>query len=268
MSVKAGLFTTLKAASSGADSIADAGLAAGATNRGVWVSKAVLGDMIRLASGQADFGIANNHMCRDQMLANEACKPRRPTPAATPGNGTGPRRSIIKSSPQDSAFRPPGALPVPNRRLRPFMFILQNCDHDHGGRSRAGRSFVSNGPLLRCRANGKLPGTVFTARKGKEINLEISAALATRDPISTIEIIKNGRIERAVPYEEWKRTGKLGRLKFNESGWFLVRTIADNPKTFRFASTAPFYVEIGEAKRRVNRTSAQFFLDWVRERKR
>jgi hypothetical protein len=27
---------------------------------------------------------------------------------------------------------------------------------------RAGRSFVSNGPLLRCRANGKLPGEVFT----------------------------------------------------------------------------------------------------------
>jgi len=34
-------------------------------------------------------------------------------------------------------------------------------------------------------------------------------------------------------------------VKFNESGWFLVRVITDNPKTFRFASTAPYYVEIG-----------------------
>ena len=36
--------------------------------------------------------------------------------------------------------------------------------------------------------------------------------------------------------------------------------------TFRFASTAPYYVEIGPAKRRISRRSAQFFLDWVDER--
>ena len=34
----------------------------------------------------------------------------------------------------------------------------------------------------------------------------------------------------------------------------------------RFASTAPYYVEIGDKKHRVSRSSAQFFLDWVRER--
>ena len=45
-----------------------------------------------------------------------------------------------------------------------------------------------------------------------------------------------------------------------------MRTIADNPKTFRFASTAPFYVEIGENKRRISKSSAQFFLGWVGER--
>lgn len=98
------------------------------------------------------------------------------------------------------------------------------------------------------------------------LEVEIEAALTTRDPIPTIEIIKNGRVERAVPFEEWKRTGKLDRVKFTDSGWFLVRAVADNSKTFRFASTAPFYVEIGERPRRISRESARFFLDWVRER--
>ena len=46
----------------------------------------------------------------------------------------------------------------------------------------------------------------------------------------------------------------------------LIRTIADNPKTFRFASTAPYYVEVGAAKQRISRSSARFFLQWVRER--
>ena len=45
-----------------------------------------------------------------------------------------------------------------------------------------------------------------------------------------------------------------------------MRAITDNPKTFRFASTAPFYVEIGDRQRLISRESAQFFLDWVHER--
>jgi hypothetical protein len=45
-----------------------------------------------------------------------------------------------------------------------------------------------------------------------------------------------------------------------------LRTIGDQPHTFRFASTAPFYVEIGPDKRRGSKASARFFLDWVRER--
>ena len=45
----------------------------------------------------------------------------------------------------------------------------------------------------------------------------------------------------------------------------LVRVITTNPKTFRFASTGPYYVEIGD-QRRISKASAQFFLDWVDER--
>ena len=55
-------------------------------------------------------------------------------------------------------------------------------------------------------------------------------------------------------------------MNFQESGWFLVRVITGNPKTFRFASTAPFYVEISAGRRRISKASAQFFLDWARER--
>ena len=39
------------------------------------------------------------------------------------------------------------------------------------------------------------------------------------------------------------------------------------PDTYRFATTAPYYVEIGDQPR-ISKTSAQFFLDWVDERGR
>ena len=107
---------------------------------------------------------------------------------------------------------------------------------------------------------------MFTGRTGKEIKVNLKARLDSRDPIASIEIVKDGRVERAVPFAEWKKTGSLGAVSFNRSGWFLVRVIADNPKTFRFASTAPFFVEIGKEKRRVSKASAQFFVDWVHER--
>ena len=36
--------------------------------------------------------------------------------------------------------------------------------------------------------------------------------------------------------------------------------------TFRFASTAPWYVEVGGKPALPHREDAQFFLDWTRER--
>ena len=59
----------------------------------------------------------------------------------------------------------------------------------------------------------------------------------------------------------------LGTIRFERSGWFLIRAIANDPKTFRFASTAPYYVEIAGEKQRISRNAAQFFLDWVKQRK-
>jgi hypothetical protein len=55
-------------------------------------------------------------------------------------------------------------------------------------------------------------------------------------------------------------------LPVTEPGWFLVRAIADVEKTFRFAATAPWFVEVGDVKHRISRYSVQFFLDWTNER--
>jgi hypothetical protein len=55
-------------------------------------------------------------------------------------------------------------------------------------------------------------------------------------------------------------------LPVDREGWFLVRAIADVPHTFRFASTAPFYIQRDGAQPHISRDSCQFFLDWVRER--
>ncbi|HEY6228318.1 MAG TPA: hypothetical protein VI282_14445, partial [Verrucomicrobiae bacterium] len=131
---------------------------------------------------------------------------------------------------------------------------------------RAGRVFVSNGPLLRCRANGQLPGHVFNIRKGEKLTIELEAKLDSRDPIAVVEVIQNGKLVSSACGCDWNSGDPLEKLTFEDSGWFLVRTLADVPDTFRFASTGPFYVEREDAPQRISKSSAQFFLDWVRER--
>ena len=45
----------------------------------------------------------------------------------------------------------------------------------------------------------------------------------------------------------------------------MIRAVTDVPDTYRFATTGPYYVEIGDQPR-ISKASAQFFLDWVTER--
>ena len=232
---------------------------------------------IWLASGQVDsIGIANNHMCRSQMLENEAWGKPRDVQRLPPPRGNGFWTQEIYYHLLNCGLRLPpsagsasGVLPNPVGYNRVYVHLGKNLDYAQWWEGlRAGRSFVSNGPLLRCQANGQFPGHVFSGPAGKPLEIELKASLSSQDRIASIEIIQNGRLQRAIPFQEWWQTGTLGSLTFAESGWFLVRVIADYPKTFRFASTAPYYVEIGDAKRRISKASAQFFLDWVRERRR
>ncbi len=131
---------------------------------------------------------------------------------------------------------------------------------------RAGRCFITNGPLPRVTANGHHPGHVFKAPGGKRVKIDIDMQLASRDEVTRIEVVRNGQVVRSIPFDEWQRKHDMGHLEFKESGWFLVRVLtAHNPRTYRFAMTGPFYIEIGDTPRRISRSSAALFLEWMKE---
>lgn len=226
-----------------------------------------------IASGECStIGIANNHMCRRGMYESEAWgKPRDLARLPNPrGNGYWSQEiyyailnSGIRIAP--SAGSASGVLPNPVGYNRVYVQMDGELTWEKWWSGlHAGRSIVTNGPMLLVEANGALPGHVF--QSPKPIGIALTADIMTLDTIPYIEVIKNGAIDHTVPFGEWKQTGSLGSLRFDESGWFIIRAITDHPKTFRFASTAPYYVEVGRRKTRISRASAQFFLDWVRER--
>lgn len=228
-----------------------------------------------LSSGQMNsIGLANNHMCRDRMYENEAWgKPRIVERFPAPrGNGYWTQEIYYHAlncglRVPPSAGSASGVLPNPVGYNRVYVHLDKELTYADWWRGlRAGRSFVTNGPLLLVKADGQYPGHVFTAEKGKPVKLDLRVELTTQDPIRAVEIIKNGEVTRRVPFEDATKSGSLGPIEFTESGWFLVRAVADTKQTFRFASTAPYYVEIGPVKDRVSKASAEFFLGWTRER--
>lgn len=131
---------------------------------------------------------------------------------------------------------------------------------------RAGRVTVSNGPLIRPFANEQVPGHVFELPEGEKLDVDVAMNLATRDKISYLEIIMNGRVASTVRLEDWAKTGHFPPFKCSESGWFLVRVVCDVPDRLRCALSGPWYVESTSQPRRVSRRSAKFFLDWLNER--
>jgi hypothetical protein len=228
-----------------------------------------------LATGKMkSIGLANNHMCRDRLYEDEAWGKPRPVDRLPAPLGNAYWTQEIYYHLLNAGLRMPpsagsasGVLPNPVGYNRVYVHIAGELTYAKWWQGlSSGHSFVTNGPLLRASANGELPGHTFTAGAGATIELDLKAKLTTQDPIRFVEIIKNGRFERRVPFNEVIETGSLGAIRFDESGWFLLRAIAETKKTFRFASTAPFYVEIGKTKERISKGSAQFFLDWTRER--
>ena len=109
---------------------------------------------------------------------------------------------------------------------------------------------------------------MFQAEKGQTVELQIALNLSIRSPdkVDYLEVVQDGKVVHEVRLDKLaKAKGKLPPVKFTTSGWMLVRAVTNNPKTYRFASTGPYYVEIGY-ERRVSKESAQFFHDWVYER--
>lgn len=129
-----------------------------------------------------------------------------------------------------------------------------------------GRALVTNGPLLRPRAEGRMPGHTFAGTPGSPVTLNIAMDLTTRDKIDYLEVIQNGAVVYNIALRDWaKDGGRFPPVVFHESGWCLIRARCDHPKTCRFAISAPWYVSIAD-KPCTSRTSAQFFLDWTEAR--
>lgn len=227
-----------------------------------------------LATGQVDsIGIAHNHMHRGGVYEGEAWgRPR--DKGVYPGvTGNGKWTQEIYYQVLNSGLRVPpsagsasGVLPNPVGYNRVWVHTGKALTpEDWWAGLKAGRSFVSNGPLLLARAGGEWPGHVFPRTEAGEIAVE--AEVDGHEPIRAIEVVQDGVVVKTVRIGKTSWKGSAGNVRFDKSGWLIVRAITDVEHTFRFASTAPWYVEVGKEGRPISKRAAEGFHDWARERR-
>jgi hypothetical protein len=230
---------------------------------------------IWLASGRVNsIGVANNHMCRSQMYSTEAWgKPRDTTRLPEPlGNGYWTQEIYyhmlnagLRLPP--SAGSASGVLPNPVGYNRVYVHLDDSFTYDSWfiNLSR-GRCFVTNGPLLLVTIDGEQPGAIINLQPGERRTVRIEIELTSQDPVRQLALIKNGKVAHTIDCSDEQTQRHSVDFSVDGPSWVLVRAIADVNHTFRFATTAPWFVEVPDVQHHISRASVQFFLNWVEER--
>jgi hypothetical protein len=129
---------------------------------------------------------------------------------------------------------------------------------------RAGRTMVTNAPLVTFTLDGRGPGS--------EIRLPFSAArrqlrarvrVVSGVPVDRVEIVRNGAVIARMNHAGDTTVS----VRADSSSWFLARAYSTAPRlpvldAYPFGSSSPVYVEVGNAPRSCG-ADAEYFLNWI-----
>jgi hypothetical protein len=143
-----------------------------------------------------------------------------------------------------------GVHPVPAGFGRVYVQVDGEFIYDKWIRGlNAGNSFVTTGPMLLVKFNGKPAGTVFKDDQAKQ--LHIGGSVESRLPLDRIEIVVNGDVVRTLrPEAKETKSGGYSTpidetLPLTTSSWAIVRCFEKQPDgRLRFAHSAPVHCEI------------------------
>lgn len=252
----------------------------------VWLASKRI-DSVSVMTAEADDGKQNRQ--RRPLGLRRPLGKRPPAKNKSPNAGPGRRPDpVVYASPSgigrwsmevyfrmlEAGFRiPPTAISrsgysqLPAGANRVYVYCGDDFSFDNWWMNlQQGKCVLTNGPLIRPFVEGHPPGHIFRGYEGKTLALEIELRLSSRDKISYLEVIKDGKTFHEARLAEFKqKKGQLPKVEFKESGWFLIRAICDDQATYKYACSAPFYVDF-EGRKRISKKATKFFYDWSQER--
>ncbi len=152
---------------------------------------------------------------------------------------------------------------------RVYVNAGKKLDYDTWIRNfRAGRSFVTSGPLVFFTLDNKQPGDEIKlpAAAGRELRAAIEVESIT--PIESVELLYNNTVvDREQPADHPLRFRFSKAVMPNRSGWYAVRVKAAYGRhpirtLSPFAATMPIWVSVGDQPVR-SAEDADYFINWI-----
>ena len=131
---------------------------------------------------------------------------------------------------------------------------------------KAGRTFATNGPLLRFSLGGQ--GIGGKVRLDKKQEVRFSAELFSMVPVDHLQIVCNGKVVRELAMESDRSSAHVdGSIPIEASGWCVLRAFSDKAEypildLYPYATTSPVYVSVAGAPVR-SAADAAYFVAWV-----
>lgn len=164
-----------------------------------------------------------------------------------------------------------GVHPVPLGHSRVYVHTGDHFDLEtwwHG--LKAGRSFVTTGPMLFATLAGRLPGHRFEMAADSTFADELQIETLSEQPVSALEVLVGGEVvAREVPHLERTSTGAWRgtwrpTVSVRESTWVAVRSAEPREEgRRRFAHTAPWFIRVGGASPRPRKEEVEYFVEQV-----
>jgi TolB protein len=131
---------------------------------------------------------------------------------------------------------------------------------------KAGRTFATNGPLLRFSLGGQAIGGEVRLDKRQEV--KFSAEMSSIVPVDHLQIVCNGKVTRELALDSNRTSaGVDASIPLDASGWCILRAFSDKAEypildLYPYATTSPVYVSVAGAPVH-SAADAAYFVAWV-----
>ncbi len=167
-----------------------------------------------------------------------------------------------------------GVHPVPLGHSRVYVHTGREFDSEKWFAGlKAGRSFVTTGPMLFAEVNGEHPGHTF--KTNQPAVYEVGITSESRLPIDRIEIVLNGRVWKSLSLGRgfssagngkggWLASASV-KVPIDRTSWLAVRTVQPMPDgRKRFAHTSPWHFKVPDKPLFPRKEETDFLINQVR----
>jgi hypothetical protein len=130
---------------------------------------------------------------------------------------------------------------------------------------RAGRSFVTNGPMLELSVDGRGIGDQLDLPAAADV--KVRATASSQFPLDRVEVLYNGQVVATATPAKGAGTTELNqKVRLDRSGWLALRAagpaVPDVKGEWVYAHTSPVYVTVA-GKPAGSAEDARHFLAWI-----